>query len=94
MPIKITVPSKITFQAKEIRLCLKVRDEFTASLHDEAGVVICLQEDGYVPSLMPDKHYGDYVKLNIDLETGQITNWQAPSAEVIEEFVAQCEGDG
>jgi len=34
---------------------------------------------------MPEEHYGDYVELQIDLETGQIMNWKKPSRKVIEE---------
>jgi len=40
---------------------------------------------------MPGDHYGDYLILNIDLETGQITNWRKPSAEAIESFVKREE---
>lgn len=32
--------------------------------------------DGYVPSFMPDDHYGDYVMLEINPYTGQILNWK------------------
>jgi hypothetical protein len=38
--------------------------------------------DGYVPSWFPNpnvEHYGDYVQLHIDLETGQIINWKRPT---------------
>ena len=35
--------------------------------------------DGYVPDFMPGDHYGDYVMLEIDIETGHIVNWKKPS---------------
>jgi hypothetical protein len=38
--------------------------------------------DGYVPDWFPNptsEHYGDYVSLQIDLETGQILNWKKPT---------------
>lgn len=31
--------------------------------------------DGYVPDFFPGEHYGDYLMLDIDVETGQILNW-------------------
>ena len=37
------------------------------------------ERDGYVPNFMPGEHYGDYVMLDINIATGQITNWRAPS---------------
>lgn len=43
--------------------------------------------DGYVPSFFPDKHYGDYLILDIDLETGHILNWNKPTDEEIEELI-------
>ena len=35
--------------------------------------------DGYVPDFFPEEHYGDYVQLKIDLETGRILNWKTPT---------------
>lgn len=39
--------------------------------------------DGYVPSFMPEEHYGDYVHLDIDVATGRILNWVVPTDAVI-----------
>lgn len=46
-----------------------------------------------VPDFFPGEHYGDYLILNIDLETGQIKNWKKPAATDIEKILAQGEGD-
>ena len=83
--LEITRPAKV--RAKELRIHCKVRDEFTASLHDESGEEICVQEDGYVPGFMPGEHYGDYVMLNIDVETGQVTNWKTPKAQALQDWI-------
>jgi hypothetical protein len=43
--------------------------------------------DGYVPLWFPNphvEHYGDYVRLDIDLETGQIINWKRPTQKQLE----------
>lgn len=38
--------------------------------------------NGYVPSFFPNPttdHYGDYIELNIDVDTGQIIGWKKPT---------------
>jgi len=66
---------------KEIRISCKVSDMFYASLVDKSGNELG-SYDGYVPEIIPGG-YGDYVELNIDIETGKITNWKKPSIEEI-----------
>ena len=60
-----------------IRTCLKVVDRFNASLLVDGKVVA--EHNNYVPDFMPEEHYGDYVELDIDVETGQILNWEKPT---------------
>jgi hypothetical protein len=93
MPIELDILKTVKVQAKELRIYCKVCDNFTASLHDQEGVTICTQVDGYVPGFMPGKHYGDYIILNIDIETGMVTNWVRPSAMEIAEWVSTLKGD-
>jgi hypothetical protein len=45
--------------------------------------------DGYVPDWFPRpgvEHYGDYVELTIDIETGQIVGWKKPTKKQLEIF--------
>jgi hypothetical protein len=38
--------------------------------------------DGYVPDWFPNstvEHFGDYVEMDIDVETGKILNWVKPT---------------
>lgn len=86
--MEINQTKVVPVNAKEIRIHIKVSDCFTAHIHDEAGNELGGQDDGYVPSFMPGQHYGDYVMLNIDLDTGQVTNWKTPTAEQVQEFIA------
>lgn len=65
-------PKVLTISAKCSDLCY-------ASVRDEDGNQVGEDHDGYVPEWMPDEHYGDYVMLDIDLETGQILNWKKPT---------------
>lgn len=86
MAIKIGVRKTVEVQAKTLRIHCKVVDNFQACILDQDGVEIGGQEDGYVPDFMPEEH-GDYLILNIDLETGQVTNWTKPTAEQIAAFI-------
>lgn len=58
----------------------KCSDMFNATLEYDG---LSASHDGYVPSWFPNpnvQHYGDYVQLKIDVDTGQILNWKRPSA--------------
>ena len=84
--MKINPLKKVQVEAKTLKIHLKVSDCFSARLVDKDGEEL-RDYDGYVPSFMPGQHYGDYVILDIDIDSGQITNWKTPSAEQIEEFI-------
>lgn len=73
-PVEVEV-STITIQAKCSDAC------FT-QIKNASGEII-YEEDGYVPSFMPGKHYGDYIILDIDIKTGRILNWKN-SLDVLE----------
>jgi hypothetical protein len=85
MEINITKPVKV--QAKTLSIYIKVCDRFTATLKDQDGQTL-KDHDGYVPGFMPGEHYGDYLILDIDLDSGTITNWRKPTAKQMEEFIA------
>lgn len=89
MLIEVTPKEKPKVNAKTLKLHLKVCDRFTASLVDDQGNKIC-DHDDYVPSFMPGDHYGDYVILDIDIDTGNITNWSAPDKDTLSEWVEAC----
>lgn len=79
---------KVKVNVKTLKIHLKVSDRFTASLESSTGTEVFDQDDGCVPSFMPGDLYGDYVILDIDIDTGQITNWEKPTAEDIEEWIS------
>jgi hypothetical protein len=84
---EITATKTVKVYAKTLKICCKVSDTFSAQLVDQDGEEIHSQDDGYVPGFMPGDHYGDYVILDVDLDTGQIVNWKKPSSEEIEEWI-------
>lgn len=72
---------------------MKVVDGFEGAIYDQDGQQIGEDYEGYVPGFMPGEHYGDYLILNIDLETGKILNWNPPTQEQIEEFIKKVGDD-
>jgi len=65
-------------KVKSIFVSAKCSDQCNIEYMDEQGNVI-IEKDDYVPDFFPDKHYGDFVMLHIDIETGQILNWKKPT---------------
>ena len=61
----------------KLRISAKCSDMFNAELIDSNGRVE--EYSGYVPEFFPGAHYGDYITLEIDTDTGQILNWTKPS---------------
>lgn len=90
--MEIEATEIVKINAKTLKIHLKVSDRFTASLESATGTTLHEQDDGYVPDFMPEDHYGDYVILDIDIDTGQITNWKKPDAKDIEVWIKDdCE---
>ena len=85
MELNILKPQKVN--AKTIRIYCKVSDNFTASILDDKDEVIAEQDDGYVWEIMPGNHYSDYLILDIDIDTGKVTNWEKPEVEDLEQLI-------
>lgn len=91
--MKIDKQKMVQVDVKTVSIHCKVSDMFTYQLKDADGEVIFNQDDGYVPGFMPGHHYGDYVILDIDIDTGLVTNWTTPSAEEIQTIVNKSEDE-
>lgn len=65
---------------KIITISAKCSDLFSARLDNGK------EYDGYVPNFFPERHYGDYVMLDIELDTGKIVNWKKPTEKDLEIF--------
>lgn len=89
--MEINQTKVVPVEAKTLSLHLKVSDMFTAHVLDQDGNELGGQDDGYVPEFMPGKHYGDYVILDIDIDSGLITNWNKPTAAQIEKFIGKVD---
>lgn len=89
--MEVQVSLKKEVNVKRIKTCIKICDRFTAEVLDVAGNVIRSIEDEYVPDCFPGQHYGDYLELDIDIETGQIINWKKPTQEQISQLLGEDE---
>jgi hypothetical protein len=67
-----------------ITISAKCSDAFWAALQSPRGVRVA-EYDGYVPRWFGRSDDGDYVALDIDLETGKILNWKTPTKANIKE---------
>ena len=85
--MEMEMQKTVSVQAKTLKMYLKVSDRFTAELTDQDGETIHTQEDGYVPSFMPGKHYGDYVYIDIDIDSGMVVNWTKPNKEDLQQWI-------
>ena len=72
--------------ARILSICVKCSDRFAARLIEDGKETA--DYDGYVPAFMPEEHYGDYVELDIDIDTGMITNWKKPTKAELETLKA------
>jgi hypothetical protein len=70
-----------------IEMTAKCSDMFSALCYESGNKVG--EYDGYVPDFFPGEHYGDYVILYIDADTGTIINWRKPTKAEWEKF---CKG--
>ncbi len=77
---------KNTKKAKILSIVGKTSDLCVSTLKTASGHVL-KENDGYVPSLMPGEHYGDYIEIDIDIETGVILNWKKPTQDQIKYFI-------
>mgnify|MGYP003633318058 CR=1 FL=1 len=87
--MKINQTKLVEVDARTLKITAKCSDMFSFEICDQNNKVIFNQEDGYVPEFMPGENYGDYIMLDIDIDTGVITNWVKPTQEQIEEFINQ-----
>lgn len=79
-------------KAATIEISGKTADLFTAILYDSEGHRLG-EYSGYVPDFFPGEHYGDYIKLDIELATGKILNWKPPTQEQLDECFPPEDGE-
>ena len=86
--MKIDQKKMVQVDVKTLRIYVKCSDRFSYWLEDAQGEKVFEQDDGYVPDFMPGDHYGDYIILDIDVDTGMVTNWKKNSVQMAEDIQA------
>ena len=76
---------KPAIKPKSVSINAKCSDLCFAQLIGTDGKIMGQEHDGYVPEWMPGEHFGDYVEIEIDLETGKILNWKVPTEKQLNE---------
>ena len=74
---------------KAIEICAKCSDLFSMGVH--ANGKTNWTYGGYVPGFFPGEHWGDYVNLVIDVNTGKILNWKKPNQETLKKLLEEKE---
>jgi hypothetical protein len=80
-------------KAHTIEISGKTADLFTMELRDSEGRILGEYGPNYVPDFFPGEHFGDYIKLNIELATGKILNWKPPTQDQLDECFSEEEED-
>jgi hypothetical protein len=70
--------------ARILSICAKCVDAFGSKLIENGEVTNSYE--GYVPKFFPNEHFGDYIELDIDIDTGQIVNWKTPTKEELKQL--------
>lgn len=80
---------------RKLTISAKCSDMFSAILYEDNKQVGNEYSD-YVPNWFPNPqadHFGDYVELQIDIDTGQILNWRKPTKAQLNETFKGEEND-
>ena len=71
-----------------LEIFAKVGDKGTYNLID--GGQELASYSGSVPSFISREHYGNYLNVEIDVDTGQIVNWN-PDMDLLEQWAKENE---
>lgn len=86
MSIELTAMVEQKVSVKSVSVHVKVGDRGNYDFKSPTGTELKSIDGDYVPSFFPGDHYGDYLILDIDLSTGKILNWKAPTESQIKEI--------
>lgn len=82
--IKLKTMIEVETNVHTVSVNVKVSDRGSYVFKDDTGKVIKDFTENYVPDFFPGEHYGDYLELEIDIETGVILNWKKPTADELD----------
>jgi hypothetical protein len=85
--VSLNTKKEVAVEAKTLNIHTKVGDSLSFTIKDQEGWHLFFQGDGDVPDFFPGDNYGDYVILEIDIDTGQILNWEKPDAVELQNLI-------
>jgi len=77
-------------QADTLRISAKCSDLFRAKLYTKDGHQIGPEYMGYPPTFISEGS-GDYVRFSVELATGKIKGWIAPTQDDLDTYFPQEE---
>ncbi len=83
--VMVTVNQPVKVNVKKLIIYAKVKDTAHYTLVDENDNEL-VQRQEYVPMFMPGDS-SDHIELEIDINTGQILNWEIPNADDLTKFI-------
>lgn len=87
--MEIDAVKTVKVDARTIKVHAIVRDGASYTLCDQHGAEICDRDEVYVPGFFPETGGGDYLYLEIEIDTGRILNWKPPTKKQIEEWIKE-----
>lgn len=91
--MKVGIQKVVEVDVKRVHVHAKVCDSASYEFIDAQGDKVKDLDDSYVPSFFPGEHHGDYLILEIDIETGQILNWKKPTPQQLKDVLAPEEDE-
>ena len=91
--MEINIKRPQTINVKTVKVCAKVCDSACYTFISDKGEVVKDLDCVYVPSFFPGDHYGDYLQLDIDIDTGQIKNWKNVDPVELGRFLSNDEDE-
>jgi hypothetical protein len=93
MGIKLEIMKPQEVEAKYVTVDVKACDEGSYELIGADDNLIAERSEDYVPNDIIPGDYGDYIRLKIDIKTGQIVNWKEPTPQQIREAFGLSGGE-
>lgn len=87
--VEVNIVRPMNTEVNMLRIFIKVRDEGSYTLFTgEGGDTVADAVETYVPPFVPGGP-GDYIAMDIDINTGQILNWVQPSSRTLEKWIEE-----
>jgi len=80
------VEVEVEVEARTLCLHIRVTDQLKTGLEDQYGNEI-FSQNGELPDFVPGSFFGDYLVLRMNIDTGQVMNWEVPMPKQLQDWV-------